>query len=297
MQKVRASWGREVMLHVDRDGRYDRRIMSVEAMKQRGADAQPAEVFGAADSERAANIVDRFARAFVERGTWAAAYRACYDCAGMKPQTVWNNAHAMSHYPGVIARVRELKQAAAERTICTVAEVLALNLEIATANPAEIVRTHRHACRYCHGLDGAYQWKHQDEFALAVAAELDAAVSERRVPKLPSDTGGYGFTMHRPPNPDCEHCGGHGDQRVSITPTDELSGSAAKLFKCAKQDRFGAITVELHDQQKALAEVARSLGAYKDSLAVTPKTPPPAELPADLPPERVAEAYLALVAG
>jgi phage terminase small subunit len=203
----------------------------------------------------------------------------------------------MSNYPGVRERVRELHAEAAQRAIVTVAEVLRMNFELATANPADVVRVSEHACRHCHGVDGLYQWRDQDEFANACAAELDAAAEAKRVPRLPSDAGGYGYTVHRLPNPECEECAGVGQPRVHITDSSKLTGPAAKLVKSVKQDRFGAITVELRDQDKALSELARILGAYKDGLALTmpPKPADGVAIPAELPAAKVAEAYLQLV--
>jgi hypothetical protein len=260
---------------------------------------QAREIFSAAnsadrDAERA-KIVERFASAYVELGGWSAAYRRCYDCTNMSAPSVWKAAAAMADYPGVRGRVRELLAEAAQRAIVTVAEVLRAQMEIATANPADVVRVSEHNCRHCHGTDGGYQWRDQDEFATACAAELDKAAELKRVPKMPNDAGGYGFTHHRKPNAECEHCKGVGSPAVHIADTRELTGGAARLVKSVRQDRFGAITVELYDQSAAWDKIARILGGYKDGLAIT--TPPKAadQLPADLPRERVAEAYLAMV--
>jgi phage terminase small subunit len=175
--------------------------------------------------------------------------------------------------------------------------VLAAQLEIATADPRAVVHTTKHACRNCHGIDGEYHWRDPQEFDKACAAELDASAEQRRMPHMPSDDGGYGYTMHRAPNPECESCGGSGQTVTHIADMRELSDSAAKLIKGVKQDRFGAVTVELRDQDAAWREVARILGAYKDSLTVTPRPPAPVEIPADTPREKVGEAYLALVTG
>lgn len=264
-----------------------------------GADAQARAIFGAANSAardaEQHKIVDRYAQAYVDTGQWNAAYRRCYDVSNLSAASVYRLATAMSNYPGVRDRVRVLLAEGAERAIVTAAEVILRQWEIATANPADVVRVSEHPCRHCHGVDGQYQWRDQDEYAIACATELDAAVSDHRVPKLPSDLGGYGFTVHRSPNAECEECKGVGNPAVHVTDSRELSGPAAKLVKSIKQDRFGAITVELHDQQKALDAVARMLGAYKDSLAVTPTAAKAEPLPADLPAERVAEAYLTMV--
>lgn len=282
--------------------RYDRAVNA--QVKQLGAapDGVAAEaraIFGAVDSlraEEAARIVERYATAYVELGSWAAAYRRCYDCSNMKATTVWNNAHALSNYPGMRERVRDLYAKGAERSIVSIAEALRHQLEVALANPSELAWTTKHACRHCWGFDNAYQWRTQDEHTLAVAAELDAAVSEHRTPKVPDDAGGYGYTIHRPPNPECEHCAGAGQTVNHVADTRSLSGPAAKLYKGTKVDRHGIVTIEMHDQQRAWDAVNRILGAYKDTtLLLNPATKPAEAIAPDVPKERVADAYARLI--
>lgn len=260
------------------------------------AAAEPSAVFGhgrTTDEERT-KIVERFAQAYVQLGTWAGAYRRCYDCTHMTNASVWRESRAMSDFPGVRERVRELLAEGAQRAIITVAEVLRAQVEIASANPADVVRVSEHNCRHCHGVDGLYQWRDQDEFATACARELDLAAEMKRVPKMPSDAGGYGFTVHRRPSPECESCRGVGEPAVHITDSSLLTGPAAKLLKSVRQDRFGAITVELHDQQAAWDKIARILGAYKDGLTLTTPRAPDAPM-APITRENAAEQYLALV--
>jgi len=264
-----------------------------------GAAAEAARIFGAADSLRvqeAKGIVERYAQAYHELGSWAAAYRRCYDCSTMKASTVWAASHALSNYPGVRERVRELYAAGAERTIVSIAEALRHQLDVALANPSELAWTTKHACRHCWGTDNAYQWRTQDEHTLAIAAELDAAVNEHRTPNVPSDAGGYGYTMHRPPNPECEHCGGAGHTVNHVADTRSLSGPAAKLYKGTKVDRHGIVTIEMHDQQRAWDAVNRILGAYKDTtLLLNPATKPAETIAENVPKERVADAYARLI--
>ena len=257
--------------------------------------ADPTQVFAShVRADQQAKIVERYAQAYVDTGTWAAAFRRTHDCSNMKPATVWKSAHTLSNFPGVRERVRELLDEAAERTIVSAAQLLARQLEIATADPSEITWITEHPCRYCHGIDNLYQWRDQDEFSEACAAELDRAAEMRCVPKLPSDAGGYGFTAHREPNPECEHCKGVGEPAVHVRATRELSGPAAKLVKSVGMDRFGQIKVTLHDQQKALDAIARIIGANKDGVTIR-KPPETTDIPVDATQEQVAEAYLSLV--
>ena len=69
------------------------------------------------------------------------------------------------------------------------------------------------------------------------------------------------------PRGDCGACQGAGIGRVVIADTKSLSGAARKLYAGAKQTKFG-IEVQLHDQMKALENVARHLGMFNDKITL-----------------------------
>ncbi len=259
--------------------------------------AQPTALLTAADSGPADRArVEAFASSYVETKNYAAAYRATFDTSDMSPGSVWTAASRFARQTDVVAAIRARLEAAAKATIVTVAELLQHQYEIATADPREVVWTSEHACRYCWGADNQYQWRDMEEFDLACAAAIDKAVREGLAqPVMPKMAGLFGFTAHRAPNDACEHCKGVGQPVVHIRDMRSLTGPAAKLIKGVKQDRFGAITVELHDQQKALDACNRIVGAYKDALTVHQPPAAAVPLPADLPRERVGEAYLEMV--
>lgn len=258
--------------------------------------AQSTALTVSADSAADRARVEAFANAYVESKNYAAAYRAAFPCEGMSAASVWTAASRYARHAVVVAATRAKLEAAAKAVIVTVAELLQHQYEIATADPREVVWTSEHACRYCWGADNQYQWRDMDEYDLACAAAIDEAVKLGLAqPVMPKMAGLFGFTAHRPPNAECEHCVGVGHPRTHVADMRRLTGPAAKLIKGVKQDRFGAITVELHDQQKALDACNRIVGAYKDALTV--HAPPPAAqpMPADLPREQVAERYLDMV--
>jgi hypothetical protein len=93
---------------------------------------------------------------------------------------------------------------------------------------------------------------------VAAAKAIDA-----REP-IPSDAGGFGFTVHREPNDACEHCRGDGVARVTVTPTDQLSPAARRLLKGVRQKASGEITVLLHDQLAASDQLNKMQGVYVD---------------------------------
>ena len=57
--------------------------------------------------------------------TYSAAYREVYDTDGMATKTVWEEASRLAATPKVSARVCELQEAAAERTLVTVESITA----------------------------------------------------------------------------------------------------------------------------------------------------------------------------
>jgi phage terminase small subunit len=238
---------------------------------------------------------ERFAQAWASTGNKAAAYRIAYSVQERTlPQTVWESASRVAALPHVVARFKVLSEQAALETIMSLRELLQLQVDIATADPAEIVKTVRRNCRYCHGDGYAYQWKNVDEYIEACTL----ALQQESMP--PTDTGGYGFNGALEPEAHCPHCYGVGTPETIITPSDRLVGKARKLYAGAKQDRFGCIEIKLHDQQKAAELVGRMLGAFNDKLDLrTPeeraKAEAAAKLPDNITAEGAAKAYLQLI--
>lgn len=75
----------------------------------------------------------------------------------------------------------------------------------------------------------------------------------------------WGEPGYESPNPDCVKCGGRGKGHVVLTDTRKLSPAAAKLYAGVQLGREG-IKVNMRDQDAALANIARHLGMFKDSL-------------------------------
>lgn len=238
-----------------------------------------------------------FAAAWAETGNQAAAYRKAYSVGERTlPQTVWAAASRLAAHPGVRARYKMLVEQATLDTIVSIREMLQLELDIATADPNDIVRVVQRCCRYCYGVGFRYQWKDGDEYTAKCVEALD----NEETP--PTDEGGYGYRGELEPNPLCPHCYGVGHAETIIADTTKLTGKARKLYKGAKQDRFGAIEVMLHDQSAARERVCRMLGAFNDKLDLrTPEERARAEaktkLPDNVTAETAAKAYLSLLGG
>lgn len=183
--------------------------------------------------------------------------------------------------PDVIARIAELRKHVEAEIIFDSAAVLREWIAIATADVGELVKVRRCNCRYCWGVDGAYQWVNEREFLGIMGDWLSRSPKTRG--KQPTDEGGYGYVEKRAPRVECAECGGEGTSEVVLTPTDDLSHSARKLYDGAKMGKYG-IEIAVRSRDKALENLARAMGILTPSN--DPKTPqtvdvtPPA-LPVD----------------
>lgn len=238
---------------------------------------------------------EAFAQAWASTGNKSAAYRIAYNVHPRTlPNVVWVSAQRVSELPQVIARYKVLVQQAALDTIMSVRELYALQVDIATADPTEVVKVVSRNCRYCHGDNYKYQWRDDEEYMAACITALDA----KQPPPL--DEGGYGFNGAVEPEPTCPHCYGVGFEQKIITPSDKLTGKARKLYAGAFYGKEGRIEVKLHDQQKAAELAGRIAGAFNDKLDLrTPDERERAEqhrtLPANVTSETAAKAYLSLL--
>lgn len=238
---------------------------------------------------------ERFAELWAELGNQSAAYRGAYN-VGEKtpPHVIWVRGSETAAIPKIRARYEQLKEKALEKTIVTIREALQWQYDIATADPADLVRTVVRCCRHCHGINYKYQWRDDDEYISACVLALDT----KGMPPL--DTGGYGFDGTLPPNSACPHCYGAGHEVTIIADTTKLVGKAKKLYAGAEQDRYGKIKIKMHDQQAAWEKVCRMIGAFDDKLDL--RTPAQraaemerAKLPDNVTAEEAGKAYLSLL--
>lgn len=198
---------------------------------------------------------ERFCREYlVDLNGAAAAIRA-----GFAANSARQRAYELLAREDIQAKVAEFEAQRAERTEITADMVLQRLWMIATADPNEISQFRRNACRYCHGINHAYQWSDRNEFDTAVRTAIDKS----RTP--PDDAGGYGFDINAAPAPDCPRCNGNGHGYTYIADTRNLSPAAALLYAGMKETRDG-IEVKTHDQMAALEKVARHLGMYKEKV-------------------------------
>lgn len=146
-----------------------------------------------------------------------------------------------------------------QRTEITQDMVLQRWWEIANADVNGVVQFRRSNCRRCHGVDFGYQWT-EDEY--------NQAVAEAKEGEQPELLGGFGFVRNRQPNPACPHCSGEGSGFMHVNDTRELKGPAKLIYRGVQQSKDG-LKVILADQDKALENVARHLGMFKEKVELT----------------------------
>ena len=210
----------------------------------------------------------------IDLNATAAYRRAGYTGRGNAAEVA---AHNLLRNIKVAAAVSDATQKRSERTEITQDMVLRKWWDIANANPNDLMQYRRVCCRHCHGTGHAYQWINEAEYQHACDEERKQAKKDDRAPKLPSKAGGFGYTTANRPHAECPNCFGDGRGHVHFNDTRDLTGAAALLYAGAKVSKDG-IEVKTHDQGKALENVARHLGMFKEQHEHTGKNGAPIEV-------------------
>jgi phage terminase small subunit len=167
----------------------------------------------------------------------------------------------------VKARVAELRASQTaelmERHEVSREEVIRRYWAIVQAEPSDLVEVRVAACRHCHGVEHAYQWRSEAEFEKAHADWITKrdVRKKNRTPfgePEPSAEGGFGYSRELAPNPECENCDGDGEAWVRTKASE-----GHPLFAGAKETRDGQIEVKLADRMAALEAVGRITGVFE----------------------------------
>lgn len=188
-----------------------------------------------------------------------AALAAGYGGPAKNPRSAARAATRLLKREDVRAEIEKAQAERAARTEITADKVLLRLWAIATADPNDLVQYRRNACRYCHGVGHAYQWIDEAEWGHA----RDKA--EKRHGVKPDNAGGYGYSFHVEPAPDCPRCNGEGIGQAHFADTRRIKGPARMLFAGVKEGRDG-LEFKLHDQMAAIDKLMRHLGMFKESV-------------------------------
>ncbi|GAA0382572.1 terminase small subunit [Paenibacillus motobuensis] len=189
--------------------------------------------------------------------------------AGYSPKTAEQQASRLLSNVKVQKAIQKAMDERAAKVEISAEQVLQRWKDIAFADPNEIIHFRRVCCRYCFGIDHQYQWINEAEYEAAVKiarAEAEKSKKKKHV-ELPSDAGGYGFDPLIRPHPKCPQCHGEGHGQLHVNDTRDLSPQAKALYAGAKTTAAG-LEIKFHDQDKALENIARHLGMFKDKLEI-----------------------------
>lgn len=150
----------------------------------------------------------------------------------------------------ILARITEMRDAAARAAVFDGSKVIAEWIAIATCDVNELMQYQRVNCRHCHGVNYEYQWVNEHEYARAVARAIDFKAP------IPTNSGGYGFKENLYAVPSCPDCSGEGVGRAFIHDSRHMTPEAKKLYAGFKQSRDG-IEIKMRDQDAALLNLAK----------------------------------------
>lgn len=193
------------------------------------------------------NEEEKFCCDFVRGDKPTEAYRKNF------PNTEKDSYHAMLMMKKrkILSRIVDMRDAAARAAVMDGSKVIDEWTKIAMCDVNELVQYQRVNCRHCHGAEGEYHWKDEEEFGHALAVAIDAGKKE-----LPHDKGGYGFQFNGEINNDCLECFGEGVERLFLPDTRYLSPAAKSLYAGAKRTRDG-IEIITRDKDAALLNLAK----------------------------------------
>ena len=157
--------------------------------------------------------------------------------AGYSPKTAAQQGYRLTQRADVQAAIAEATAEYVKSCHITKDMVLLKWWQIANADYNELSSVRRVACGWCYG--GALTEDDDDETPV-----VDPS---------------------REPDPDCIKCKGEGSPHVHIADTSKLSPAAKLVYQGAKETKFG-IEVMTADRMKALDNVARHLGMFKDTV-------------------------------
>lgn len=180
--------------------------------------------------------------------------------AGYSPKTAGSQGFDLLKLPEIQEAIEERKAEVLAAAGVTVEFVLRQWMQIAAADPNELIEVRKVNCRHCHGVMHAYQWTEQEYLA---ACEIAIA---RKKP-VPDGMGGFGYDVNREPSPDCPECGGHGHEREIIKDTRRLKGNARRLYAGAQRTKDG-IKILFRDQDAAVNNLAKYLGMLIDKKEI-----------------------------
>lgn len=177
---------------------------------------------------------------------------------------VHQSASNLLRTPYVQQRVAEERARAAKAADIDVDAVFKRFKDIAFSDIAAITSYEIGACRYCNGIDHAYQWRTPREYEDELAAAIRESDRTGKPAKLPTNEGGYGYSTNLAPHPDCPECDGRGIPRLVFKDTRLLTDEERAVFAGVEQTQTG-LRYRFEDRMDALKQLAERINFFDAS--------------------------------
>lgn len=212
---------------------------------------------------------ENFATHYVAYRHPESAYRHSFDVG---PDTLQASVRQMaSEQMGNLAVASRIAELEAQRDLALsydVADTQRLWLDIATADPNELISLKVGCCRYCRGFEHGFQWREREYVEAVTAIEWEnRRVSKKLAQALPDFAGGFGFNATLAPIADCPECHGEGIERVVARDTTKLSPGGRLLYGGVKKTKNG-LEIIIADRTKALENFTRMQGGFVDKSRI-----------------------------
>lgn len=208
---------------------------------------------------------ERFVEAYIDTRDYHEAYALAFDCSRMRPSSITTEGWRLLRNPKVAQeierRLEVIGEASDEKMGFDALQALSLFLDLARADPNELIGLRVGCCRYCHGPDHQYQWT-PAEFTNATTK------AEQSEQPLPDVAGGLDFDRTLPPNPACPECRGEGETRIVPMDTRNLSPGGKMLYQGVKQTKDG-LQIILADKAKALENATKLIGGFLERVELS----------------------------
>lgn len=152
-------------------------------------------------------------------------------------------------------------------------------VQVAEADPRELVEHLRVPCRFCHGHDHRYQFT-AEELRRAQQDHQLSQLKRREDDRVPlDDLGGDGYDIWKPVHAirngfdhNCPECHGEGVGHVVYHDTRYLSPGAASLYLGVKTTASG-MEILMRDKGAAEVMIARHIGMFNERRPISTFNP------------------------
>jgi phage terminase small subunit len=217
-----------------------------------------------------------FVREYLKDLNAARAARA----AGYSQSYSHQGAYRLLQDPEIAAAVADAQKQRLDEVKVEANDVLRMLLDVATADPNDVLQVRRLCCRHCWGKDFRYQ-RTAGELARDRTQHLrdeqrkqkdaDKGGETDYTPTAFDEQGGDGYNRLAEPNDDCPECFGEGVADVHLHDSRLLQGPAKRLYAGVKTTQHG-VEVKLRDQDKAVELLGRHLALFADRVVDTGET-------------------------